>query len=139
MGDPVAAIGKLAAHVWQVHVKDAVPTDVPGTWGREVVAGTGAVDWVAFFAAVRALPRHVDLVIEREAGPTRDDAILKSCMAWLRASSAAMWAAPSSPLMLLNRCSRRRLCCSRLWPTVVVAATTLSRDNISNSPTIVNK
>jgi sugar phosphate isomerase/epimerase len=40
-----------------------------------VVAGTGAVDWVAFFAAVRALPRHVDLVIEREAGPTRESDI----------------------------------------------------------------
>jgi sugar phosphate isomerase/epimerase len=72
MGDPVAALRKLAAHVWQVHVKDAVPTEVPGTWGREVVAGTGAVDWPAFFAAVRALPRPVDLVIEREAGPTRE-------------------------------------------------------------------
>lgn len=72
MGDPVAAIRALAAHVLQVHVKDAVPTDVPGTWGREVVAGTGAVDWPAFFAAVRALPRPVDLVIEREAGPTRE-------------------------------------------------------------------
>jgi sugar phosphate isomerase/epimerase len=59
----------------QVHVKDAVPTAVPGTWGREVVAGTGAVDWPAFLAAVRALPRAVDLVIEREAGPTREEDI----------------------------------------------------------------
>jgi sugar phosphate isomerase/epimerase len=72
MGDPVAAIRLLAPHVFQVHVKDAVPTAVPGTWGDEVVAGTGAVDWQAFFAAVRALPRPVDLVIEREAGPTRE-------------------------------------------------------------------
>ena len=88
MGDPVAAIGKLAAHVWQVHVKDAVPTDVPGTWGREVVAGTGAVDWVAFFAAVRALPRHVDLVIEREAGPTRE-ADIQIAVALIRAGTGA--------------------------------------------------
>ena len=72
MGDPVAALRALAAHVRQVHVKDAVPTDVPGTWGREVVAGTGAVDWKAFLAEVRRLPRAVDLVIEREAGPTRE-------------------------------------------------------------------
>lgn len=72
MGDPVAALRALAPHVRQVHVKDAVPTDVPGTWGREVVAGTGAVDWKAFLAEVRRLPRAVDLVIEREAGPTRE-------------------------------------------------------------------
>ncbi|MFM8817747.1 MAG: sugar phosphate isomerase/epimerase family protein [Phycisphaerales bacterium] len=72
MGDPVASLRALAAHVVQVHVKDAVPTAVPGTWGREAVAGTGAVDWPAFLAEVARLPRAVDLVIEREAGPTRE-------------------------------------------------------------------
>ncbi|NBP51345.1 MAG: sugar phosphate isomerase/epimerase, partial [Actinobacteria bacterium] len=72
MGDPVAALRALAPHVVQVHVKDAVPTQVPGTWGKEVVAGTGAVDWAAFLAEVARLPRAVDLVIEREAGPTRE-------------------------------------------------------------------
>lgn len=76
MGDPVAALRALAPHVWQIHMKDAIPTAVPGTWGREVVAGTGAVDWRAFFAAVAALPRTVDLVIEREAGPTREADIM---------------------------------------------------------------
>jgi sugar phosphate isomerase/epimerase len=87
MGDPVAAIRTLAPHVVQVHVKDAVPTAVPGTWGREVVSGTGAVDWTAFLAAVRALPRVVDLVIEREAGPTRE-ADIQSAVALLRALGA---------------------------------------------------
>lgn len=72
MGDPVAALRALAPYVSQVHVKDAVPTEVPGTWGREVVAGTGAVDWKAFLSEVRRLPRVVELVIEREAGPTRE-------------------------------------------------------------------
>jgi sugar phosphate isomerase/epimerase len=72
MGDPVAALRALAPYVSQVHVKDAVPTEVPGTWGREVVAGTGAVDWKPFLSEVRRLPRVVDLVIEREAGPTRE-------------------------------------------------------------------
>jgi sugar phosphate isomerase/epimerase len=72
MGDPVASLRALSAHVVQVHVKDAVPTAVPGTWGREVVAGAGAVDWPAFLAEVARLPRAVDLVIEREAGPTRE-------------------------------------------------------------------
>lgn len=85
MGDPVAAIRTLAPHVVQVHVKDAVPTAVPGTWGREVVAGTGAVDWPAFLAAVRNLPRAVDLVIEREAGPTRE-ADIQAAVALIRKS-----------------------------------------------------
>ena len=89
MGDPVAAIRTLAAHVVQVHVKDAVPTAVPGTWGREVVAGTGAVDWPAFLAAVRALPRPVDLVIEREAGPTREADIQAAVALLGRLGSAA--------------------------------------------------
>ena len=86
MGDPVAAIRTLAPHVVQVHVKDAVPTAVAGTWGQEVVAGTGAVDWTAFFAAVRALPRPVDLVIEREAGPTRE-ADIRAAVALVRERS----------------------------------------------------
>jgi sugar phosphate isomerase/epimerase len=30
------------------------------------------VDWPSFFAAVRALPREVDLVVEREAGAARE-------------------------------------------------------------------
>jgi sugar phosphate isomerase/epimerase len=74
--------------VVQVHVKDAVPTAVPGTWGREAVAGSGAVDWPAFLAAVRALPRAVDLVIEREAGPTRE-ADIRAAAALVRAHGAA--------------------------------------------------
>ncbi len=72
MGDPVAALRALTPHVVQVHVKDAVPTAQPGTWGREVTAGTGAVDWPAFFQAVQALPQPVDLVVEREAGAARE-------------------------------------------------------------------
>ncbi len=69
MGDPVEALRELAPHVRQVHVKDALPTDVPGTWGAEVPAGEGAVDWRAFFGVLGA--RSVDLVIEREAGERR--------------------------------------------------------------------
>ena len=71
MGDPIASLRELAPHVWQVHIKDAIPTKVPGTWGEEVPVGTGAVDWPAFMQAVRLLPRRIDLVIEREAGDTR--------------------------------------------------------------------
>jgi L-ribulose-5-phosphate 3-epimerase len=44
---------------------------VPGTWGREVVVGTGQVDWPAFFAALKEMNFTGDLVIEREAGIDR--------------------------------------------------------------------
>lgn len=71
MGDPVEALKKLLPVVRQIHIKDAVPAEVPGTWGREVVAGTGAVDWPAFFAVLGTLERPVDCVIEREAGGER--------------------------------------------------------------------
>ena len=71
MGDPVAAVRVLAPRIAQVHIKDALPTKVPGTWGSEVRAGTGAVDWNAFFAALAAVPSTIRLAIEREAGDDR--------------------------------------------------------------------
>jgi sugar phosphate isomerase/epimerase len=71
MGDPVAALDALSPWVRQIHVKDAVRTATPGAWGREVPAGTGEVDWRAFFGVVRARDLDVDLVIEREAGDDR--------------------------------------------------------------------
>jgi sugar phosphate isomerase/epimerase len=75
MGDPVQALERLAPFVMQIHVKDAVPTDIPGTWGTEVVAGRGAVDWEAFFGVAASLGPAVPLVIEREAGADRLDDI----------------------------------------------------------------
>ncbi|MBG80479.1 MAG: xylose isomerase [Phycisphaerae bacterium] len=71
MGDPVEAVKKLAPHIMQIHIKDAVPAETPGSWGSEVPAGTGAVDWDAFFVAVESVPRQVDAIIEREAGDAR--------------------------------------------------------------------
>lgn len=72
MGDPVAALETLAPHIRQVHIKDALPASTPGEWGTEVPVGSGAVDWPRFLTAVRALPRRVDMVIEREAGEARE-------------------------------------------------------------------
>lgn len=69
MGDPVAALATLADHVRQIHVKDALPSDVPGAWGSEVRVGTGRVDWPAFMALAREL--GVAFLIEREAGLER--------------------------------------------------------------------
>lgn len=71
MGDPVAALRKLSPRVVQVHIKDALPTATPGTWGSEVRAGSGAVDFRAFFAVMREKELAVNLLIEREAGESR--------------------------------------------------------------------
>ena len=71
MGDPVDAIRTLASRVVQVHAKDAVPTETPGTWGAEVPLGTGAVDWNAFLPEVLAITPAVNVIIEREAGDDR--------------------------------------------------------------------
>ncbi len=72
MGEPVAALERLAPWVRQIHIKDALPTERRGEWGREVVVGTGAVRWERFFAVVERLLPGVDLVIEREAGEGRE-------------------------------------------------------------------
>lgn len=71
MGDPVEALRRLMPYVRQVHIKDAVPTKQPGTWGEEVAVGTGAVDWAGFFAALKEGGYRGALVLEREAGTDR--------------------------------------------------------------------
>ena len=75
-GDPVKALGLLAPRVVQIHVKDALPTDTPGTWGTEVPVGEGAVAWQAFFDVALALDPPVNFIIEREAGEDRTDDII---------------------------------------------------------------
>src|ERR1035437_3073099 len=70
-GNPIAALRVLGPWIRQVHIKDARRTKVPGTWGEEVAAGTGEVDWQAFFATLRELNYKGDFVIEREADTQR--------------------------------------------------------------------
>ena len=70
-GNPITALRMLGPWIRQVHIKDARRTKVPGTWGEEVAAGTGEVDWRAFFATLRELNYAGDFVIEREAGNQR--------------------------------------------------------------------
>ena len=70
-GDPIEAMRTLAPWIRQVHIKDAVKTQVPGTWGSEVVAGTGEVDWKAFFGVLTEIGYTGNLCIEREAGTSR--------------------------------------------------------------------
>lgn len=75
-GDPVAGLRTLLPWLKQVHIKDAIATKVPGTWGSEVVVGTGEVDWPAFFTVLSGAGYSGALCIEREAGETRVPDIL---------------------------------------------------------------
>jgi L-ribulose-5-phosphate 3-epimerase len=70
-GDPIVSLKKLLPRVQQVHIKDAVKTDVPGTWGKEVAIGDGQVDWKSFIQVLSDDKFKGDLVIEREAGQQR--------------------------------------------------------------------
>lgn len=70
-GDPIAALRTLHPWLKQCHIKDAVQTKVPGTWGEEVPTGTGQVDWQAFFQVLAETSYTGHLSIEREAGEQR--------------------------------------------------------------------
>lgn len=67
-GNPVGALRVLSPWLRQVHIKDALRTKIPGTWGTEVAASSGEVDWRAFFSRLRELNFTGNFVIEREAG-----------------------------------------------------------------------
>ena len=77
-GNPIEALRELGPWLKQVHVKDGTRTRVPGTWGEEVVAGTGDVPWREFFATLRELNFAGPACIEREAGRTRVDDIRRA-------------------------------------------------------------
>jgi sugar phosphate isomerase/epimerase len=74
-GDPIEAMELLQPWVKQVHIKDAKHTAAHGTWGTEVAAGEGDVDWETF---LKLIPEDVTLVIEREGGDNRIDDILQA-------------------------------------------------------------
>ena len=78
MGDPVAALDQLAPHVFQLHVKDALPSSNPQEWGSEEPVGAGAVDWSAFFQVLLDRGIKADLVIEREAGSQRVEDVIRA-------------------------------------------------------------
>ena len=70
-GEPREAIKVLAPWIKQVHVKDALFTDKPGTWGSEVPWGDGAVGARAFIEELESLGFKGNYVIEREGGSRR--------------------------------------------------------------------
>ncbi|MEE2907854.1 MAG: sugar phosphate isomerase/epimerase family protein [Planctomycetota bacterium] len=76
MGDPVEALRILSPYVFQIHIKDAVPPETPGTWGQEVPVGTGTVDWSGFFKVLESNTLEVEAIIEREAGGSRVEDVL---------------------------------------------------------------
>ena len=67
-GDPLRAVELLGPDIRSVHVKDAVRTKVPGTWGEEVPLGKGQVNIKAFVKTLKKVGYHGPLCIEREAG-----------------------------------------------------------------------
>ena len=70
-GDPIAALRALIPWMKQCHIKDARRTRTPGTWGDEVVVGTGEVSWPDFFQVLQQHRFEGYCAIEREAGAQR--------------------------------------------------------------------
>jgi len=73
--EPLDGIVKLAKWIKHIHIKDAVRTTVPGTWGAEVVWGTGQVGSDKFLSKLKEINFEGALAIEREAGDNRLDDI----------------------------------------------------------------
>ncbi len=71
MGDPIESLKSLLPRVKQLHIKDAIKTKVPGTWGAEVPVGEGQVKWDAFMDVLAKGDFKGDMMIEREAGEDR--------------------------------------------------------------------
>jgi sugar phosphate isomerase/epimerase len=74
-GNPVEAVGILGPWIKHVHIKDALQTKTPGTWGSEVVWGTGEVGADKFLRALKSAGFAGALAVEREGGDNRLDDI----------------------------------------------------------------
>jgi L-ribulose-5-phosphate 3-epimerase len=70
-GNPIKALRTLGPWLKQCHIKDGNKTKNPGDWGEEVPAGTGQVDWTAFFRTLNELRYEGWCCVEREAGTQR--------------------------------------------------------------------
>ena len=71
MGDPIEAVNILSPWIKHIHIKDAVRTTNPGTWGQEVVWGHGQVQSDKFLHTLEKINYQGVLAIEREAGDNR--------------------------------------------------------------------
>ena len=70
-GQPRDAVRKLAPWIRQVHIKDAVQTKTPGTWGDETPWGDGQVGGDAFLLELQKQGYKGNYVVEREGGDDR--------------------------------------------------------------------
>ena len=70
-GDPIEAVRVLASWIKHIHIKDAIRTKQPGTWGAEVPWGDGQVGLEAFLNVLEEIGYKGALAIEREAGDDR--------------------------------------------------------------------
>ncbi len=70
-GDPIEAVRVLAPWIKHIHIKDAIRTKQPGTWGAEVPWGDGEVQSEAFLNTLKEIGFEGALAIEREAGDDR--------------------------------------------------------------------
>jgi hypothetical protein len=70
-GDPTEAVRVLAPWVKHLHVKDAIRTEKPGTWGTEVPWGKGQVGIEKFLILLQEIRFNGAMAIEREAGDNR--------------------------------------------------------------------
>lgn len=70
-GNPVEAVHELSPWIKHVHIKDAIRTIQPGTWGQEVQWGDGQVGAERFLCALEEIGFEGALSIEREAGDDR--------------------------------------------------------------------
>ncbi|MHC4745757.1 MAG: sugar phosphate isomerase/epimerase family protein [Planctomycetota bacterium] len=70
-GEPIEAVEILAAWIKHVHIKDALRTQTPGTWGAEVPWGDGQVGLDDFLDALGQAGFTGPLAVEREAGDKR--------------------------------------------------------------------
>jgi sugar phosphate isomerase/epimerase len=70
-GNPIEAVQVLAPWIKHIHIKDAILTQQPGTWGAEVPWGNGQVQPEAFLKALKEIEFEGALAIEREAGDDR--------------------------------------------------------------------
>ncbi|MHC4630232.1 MAG: sugar phosphate isomerase/epimerase family protein [Planctomycetota bacterium] len=70
-GVPTEAIRVLAPWVKHIHIKDALRTKQPGTWGLEVPWGEGEVGTEAFLNTLEEIGFDGVLAIEREGGDNR--------------------------------------------------------------------
>ncbi len=89
MGDPIRAVEILGPDIRSVHVKDAIRTKVPGTWGAEVPLGQGQVNIKKFVDTLKKVGYRGPLCIEREVGNQEQRVadiahgirVLKDCLA----------------------------------------------------------